>query len=89
MWKHLELELFRLLSEPSQVTNEEMQNAYEDFVTQVLILSQSECDYSKNFRILNLSRIEFDSLGSLPLYGQGKKCDKKNVSPKGYCLCKF
>lgn len=75
MWKHLELELFSLLSEPSQVTNEEMQSAYEDFVTQIVILNQSESDYSKLFRILNLSRIEFDSLGSSSLYGQGKKCD--------------
>lgn len=75
MWKHLELELFRLLSEPSQVTIEEMQNAYEDFVAQVVTFSQSELNYSEIFRILNLSRIEFDSLGSSPLCGQGKKCD--------------
>ncbi|MDL2303604.1 hypothetical protein LJC28_04345 [Dysgonomonas sp. OttesenSCG-928-D17] len=75
MWKHLELELFRLLSEPSQVTNEEMQSAYEDFVTQVVTLSQSELNYSDFFRILNLSRIEFDSLGSSPLCGQGEKCN--------------
>jgi len=75
MWKHLELELFRLLSEPSQVTNEEMQSAYEDFVAQLATFSQSELNYSEIFRILNLSRIEFDSLGSSPLYGQGEKCD--------------
>lgn len=74
--------LFTLLSEPLQVTNEEMQNAYGCFMEQVKAVSQSENDYSEIFRILNLTRIEFDSLGSSPLYGQGKKCPEICISKK-------
>lgn len=72
---YLQMRLFCLLAEPSrEVTNEEMQIAYEDFVAQVSILNHSETNCSKAFRILNFTRIEFDSLGSSSLYGQGKKC---------------
>ena len=63
-----------LLSDTSVVANEEMQNAYVDFVVQVGTLSQSEPDYEKSIRRLNLTRIELDSSGSAPLYGQGEKC---------------
>jgi hypothetical protein len=73
--------LFSLLSEPSQEsTNEEMKNAYGDFVTQTKNLSQSETDYSEVFRTLNHTRIEFDLLGLSPLYGQGGKCPKIRLS---------
>lgn len=72
---YLQTRLFSLLSEPSQeVTNKEMQNAYEDFVEQMSAFNHSETDCLKAFRILNFTRIEFDSLGSSSLYGQGKKC---------------
>lgn len=37
-----------LLSDTSVVANEEMQNAYVDFVVQVGTLSQSEPDYEKS-----------------------------------------
>lgn len=71
----LEERLFYLLSEPSQdVTNEEIQNAYGCFMKQIKAVSQSENDCSEIFRMLNLTRIEFDSLESSPLYGQGEKC---------------
>ena len=43
-----------LLSDTSVVANEEMQNAYVDFVVQVGTLSQSEPDYEKSIRRLNL-----------------------------------
>jgi hypothetical protein len=83
MWNMLHSRLFGLLSESSQeVTNEEMQNAYEDFRTQVANLSDSEVEYSETFRNLNHTRIEFDSLGLSPLYGQGKKCPEINLSSK-------
>lgn len=67
------LKLFSLLSDASQVTNEEMQNAYEHFMEQITSVSQSEQSYPEIFRILNIARIEFDSLESSPLYELGKK----------------
>ncbi|WP_217447644.1 hypothetical protein [Maribellus comscasis] len=66
--------LFNLLSEPSQVTNQEIQDAYEDFVSQLRIDNQTEMNLTEAFRKLNLTRIEFDALGALPFYGQGGKC---------------
>lgn len=83
----LRTRLFGLLAEPSQVTNEEMQNAYESFMEQLVIVSQCEQDFSKVFRMLNLSRIEFDSVGSSSLYGQGKKCPEIYLSPKSISHC--
>lgn len=70
----LKSKLFSLLSDSSQITNEEVQRAYGDFTEQVKAINLSENDYVKVFRILNLSRIELDSLCASPLYGQGKKC---------------
>lgn len=72
----VKVELYCLLSKTSPVTNKEMENAYECFMEQIKAVSQSENDYSEIFRTLNLTRIEFDSLGSSPLYGQGGKCLK-------------
>ncbi|KAA6319161.1 hypothetical protein EZS27_030912 [termite gut metagenome] len=75
MDKLLKTRFFNLLINSSQkVTNEEMQNAYGDFVKQVETLNQSETDYSVIFRILNFTRIEFSSLESVFWYEQGKKC---------------
>jgi hypothetical protein len=67
------LELFGLLSDSSQVTNEQMQKAYEHFMEQITTVSQSEQSYPEIFRMLNIARIEFDSLESSPLYELGKK----------------
>ncbi|KAA6307576.1 hypothetical protein EZS27_040753, partial [termite gut metagenome] len=61
----LKMKLFSLLSESSQVTNQEMRNAYVHFVKQVETLSQSETDYSVILRALNFTRIEFSSLESI------------------------
>lgn len=70
----LRVKLIGLLSDASQVTNKEMQIAYEDFVKQASALSQSEADYSKVFRMLSITRIELAFLQSLHRYEQGKKC---------------
>lgn len=70
----LKTKLFCLLSEPSQVTNGEIQSAYDDFVAHMSTLSQSEVDASKIFRILNFTRIEFDFIGTSHRYEQGEKC---------------
>lgn len=76
-------ELFGLLSESSlKVTNQEMQQAYENFVADILTLNQSETDFSEVFRSLNLTRIEFQSLQTQFLYEQGGKCLKKSILPK-------
>ncbi|MCE9041584.1 hypothetical protein [Parabacteroides distasonis] len=70
----LQTRLFRLLSGTSQeVTNEEMQNAYGEFVEQIRTVS-NENDYSTTYRILVATRIEIASLETAPLYGQGEKC---------------
>lgn len=74
MDKIINTKLFSLLTETSPVTNEEIQNAYGCFTEHMKAVSQSEINHSELFRTLNLTRIEFDSLGSSPLYGQGGKC---------------
>lgn len=70
----LKTRLFSLLSETSQVATHEMKNAYENFLTEVETLNQPETDYSKVFRLLNLTRIELMSLSKQIRYEQGKKC---------------
>lgn len=68
------MRLFTLLSEFSQeVTNEEMQEAYDEFVGQIRTVSNGN-DYSTTYRILAAARIEIASLETSPLYGQGGKC---------------
>ena len=70
----LQMRIFRLLSEASQeVNNEELQNAYGEFVEQIRTVS-NENDYSTTYRILVATRIEIASLETAPLYGQGEKC---------------
>lgn len=64
-----------------------MQNAYEGFMEQLKTVSQSENDFSEVFRMLNITRIEFDSLGSSPLYEQGEKCPKISLSSKDFSSC--
>ena len=70
----LKMKFFELLSKTAQeVTNTEMQDAYEDFVKQIVTISNSE-DYTHIFRMLNLTRIEIVPLKELYQYGQGEKC---------------
>jgi hypothetical protein len=70
----LQTRIFRLLSETSQeVTNQEMQNAYGEFVEQIRIVGDGD-DYSTTYRIFVATRIEIASLETAPLYGQGEKC---------------
>lgn len=65
--------IFGLLSESSQeVTNQEMQEAYGEFVEQIRTVSNGN-DYSTTYRILAATRIEIALLETIPLYGQGKK----------------
>lgn len=66
--------LIGLLSEPSQVTNDEMQSAYESFMTNVLTANQPEMDCETAFRLLSMTRIEFKTLHAQALYEQGEKC---------------
>ena len=65
--------LFNLLSNNLLVTNSEMENAYRNFVEQVIVTTQSELNYSEIYRILNITRIEFDSLDSSLLCELKKK----------------
>ena len=70
----LQTRMFGLLSETSQeVINEEIQNAYGEFVEQIRTVSNGN-DYSTTYRILTATRIEIASLETTPLYGQGEKC---------------
>ena len=69
-----QMRIFGLLSETSQgVTNEEMQNAYAEFLEHIKNVSDGT-DYSVIHRTLNATRIEIASLETAPLYGQGGKC---------------
>lgn len=84
----LKTKLLSLLSEPSQqVTNEEMQSAYGNFTEQIGFVSQSELDYSRIFRMLNITRVELVSIKTLNRYGQGEKCPEICLSTKGFSLC--
>lgn len=69
----IDLKLFSLLSDPSQVTNEEIQDAYMHFMELVKTISQSRQNYTEIFRILSITRIEFDFLGTSPLCELKKK----------------
>jgi hypothetical protein len=71
----LNQKFFRLLSEPSQVSNASrckllMMHLLKEFTE----ISSSEEDYSKVFRLLNHSRIELDSLKISPLLESGGGC---------------
>lgn len=70
----LKARIFGLLSETShEVTNDEIQNAYDKFVEQIRTVS-NENDYSAAYRILAATRIKKASLETTPLYGQEEKC---------------
>jgi hypothetical protein len=79
--------LICLLSDASQVTNEEMQTAYECFMKKVEVVNQSEKDYSKIYRTLHITRIELASIESLYRYGQGEKCPEIFLPTKGIVSC--
>lgn len=85
----LRKKLFSLLSDTSQVTNEEMQSAYDCFMKGVGTVSQSEKNYSEIYRMLNISRIELLFTESLYRYGQGEKCPEISLYPKGFIPCQF
>lgn len=70
----LKTKLFSLLADTSQVTNYEMQQAYEPFVKEVETLNQPETDYPTIFRILNITRIELVFLLKQFQCEQGGKC---------------
>lgn len=70
----LQTRMVGLLSETSQeVTNEEIKNAYAEFLEHIENVSNGK-DYSAIHRTLNATRIEIASLETAPLYGQGGKC---------------
>lgn len=70
----LQTRIFELLFETSQeVTNEEMQVAYGEFLEQIKNISDG-IDYSVIYRTLNVTRIEIASLETTPFYGLGGKC---------------
>ena len=75
----IDLKLFRLLSDASQVTNEEMQDAYTHFMELVKTISQSKQSYSEIFRMLSITRIELDFLGTSPLCELEKKIGSKKL----------
>lgn len=67
----LRARFFILLADTSQeVINTEMQDAYEDFVKQIVTISHSE-DYTHVFRMLNLTRIEIAPLKGCIRMGWG------------------
>lgn len=74
MYDSFRMKFINLLADTSQeVTNDKMQNAYEEFVEYITTISSPE-DYTNIFRMLNLTRIEIISLQTMYRYGQGEKC---------------
>jgi len=80
MDKIINTKLFSLLTETSPVSNEEIENAYGCFTEHMKTVSQSEINYSKRFRMLNMTRIELVFIESLYQYEQGKKCPEIHLS---------
>ena len=72
--------LLSILTESSQVSNEEIRNAYEDFVEHVGEMCDSETNNSVLFRMLYFYRTEFELIKSNFLYDQEKKCIQTYVS---------
>lgn len=84
----LETKMFRLLSEPSQVTNEEMQNAYGCFMEHLkTTVSQFENFYSEVFRMLNVTRVELVFIETHYQHEQGGKCPEISLPAKGTISC--
>lgn len=73
MWEISNLELFSLLAESSEVTNEKMQKAYGEFIKEVKTFCDSD-DNATIYRNLSTTRIEFAALELINRYEQGKKC---------------
>lgn len=70
----LKAKFFGLLSDTSQeVSNEETQNAYGEFIEQIRTVSNGN-DNSTTYKILVATRIEIASLETTPLYGLEGKC---------------
>lgn len=80
--------LISLLSEPTQVTKEEMKSAYGNFIQHVKVIS-SENDYAAIYRNLSNTRIELSALEPLNRYEQGEKCPEICLSAKGIRPCQF
>ena len=82
----LRTRFFILLADTSQeVINTEMQDAYEDFVKQIVTISHSE-DYTHVFRMLNLTRIEIAPLKGCIKMGRGKNALKNLYIHKALSL---
>lgn len=84
----LKKRLFSLLSESSPVINEEMQNAYGNFIQHVKAIS-SENDCAAIYRNLSNTRIELSAIETLSRYEQGGKCPENCLYAKGFKPCQF
>lgn len=87
MNKILKTELFSLFTGTSPVSNNQMEDAYGDFMKQIRAVGQSEQDYSRVFRVLDTTRIELAFLKSLYRYEQGEKCPEISLYPKSFSPC--
>jgi hypothetical protein len=63
----------QLFGNEQEVSNGKMQGAYESFMEQIKMVSQTEKDLSEVFRMLNITRIELVFSESLYRCGQGGK----------------
>lgn len=71
----IETEFFGLINEDSQeITNEQMQRAYEKLIAHINIISQIENDLTGIIRKLNITRAELVFLSAQIQNEQGKKC---------------
>ena len=82
----LRTRFFILLADTSlEVINTEIQDAYEDFVKQIVTISHSE-DYTHVFRMLNLTRIEIAPLKGCIRMGWGENTLKNLYIHKALSL---
>lgn len=63
-----------------EITNEEMQHAYGNFMEHIRTVSQSDLTYPDIYRMLSNTRIELVFLQSLYRYEQGEKCLEISLS---------
>ena len=80
----LQSELYVLLHTTSLELTDKYQKAYVKFVEQLMAINQPDKAYTIIYRMLSMTRIEFQSLQIQILYEQGEKCLEKSLYAESY-----
>lgn len=81
--------IYKFLSEPLQVSEQEIQLAYDAFIDQTTMVCMTEKDNSKVFRILHYQILMFESLQSSLLSESGGGRLEKSLSEYDFGLFKI